>query len=145
MNEVVSKQAAQAAMTRLFDTFCRLDDGRNAKATESDIELVRSFIERSDDEEESVAEQAYWEVAEMIEPFTDREGRPGALPASVVESVGILMDEWRSREAKAWAVEYPDGNIELSLSEDEIKNKTKQPGAVMLALAEIKHPARLRK
>lgn len=48
-----------------------------------------------DSAEDSVAESAYWSAVEIIEPYVQRLERPsGALPASLVESVQILLDHW---------------------------------------------------
>ncbi|WP_313217467.1 hypothetical protein [Stenotrophomonas sp.] len=46
--------------------------------------------------EENVAADTYWTVAEMIEPYVRREGLnpDGALPASVHDSVAILLEHW---------------------------------------------------
>lgn len=65
--------------------------------------VIRSLRERvqvleAQLEEESIAEQAYWEVAAIIEPHVYREGKNGKLPASVVESVGILLRHWEEKE-----------------------------------------------
>lgn len=48
------------------------------------------------EEEENVAADTYWTVAEMIEPHVQRDGinPDGALPASVHDSVSILLDHW---------------------------------------------------
>lgn len=46
--------------------------------------------------EENVAADTYWTVAEMIEPYVRREGLnpDGTLPASVHDSVAILLEHW---------------------------------------------------
>ncbi len=51
--------------------------------------------------EENVAADTYWTLAEMIEPHVQREGinPDGALPASVHDSVAILLKHWlRTRQ-----------------------------------------------
>lgn len=40
---------------------------------------------------DSIFEDVYWQIADVIEPYTDREGRPGWLPASIVDSVKMLI------------------------------------------------------
>ena len=46
--------------------------------------------------EQSVEEDVYCAIADMIEPYVQREGinPDGALPASVHDSVSILLDHW---------------------------------------------------
>lgn len=58
--------------------------------------------------EENVAADTYWTLAEMIEPHVQREGinPDGALPASVHDSVAILLEHWlRTRQPVGEPVE----------------------------------------
>lgn len=57
--------------------------------------------------EQSVEEDVYCAIADMIEPYVQREGiNPnGALPASVHDSVAILLDHWLKTRQPAQAVD----------------------------------------
>ncbi|MHC1670488.1 hypothetical protein ACODUO_15110 [Stenotrophomonas maltophilia] len=65
-------------------------------------------------EEENVAADTYWTVAGMIEPHI----QDGALPASVHDSVAILLDHWLKtrqpvgQEPVAWLVHWSDMPME---------------------------------
>lgn len=66
--------------------------------------------------EENVAADTYWTLAEMIEPHVQREGinPDGALPASVHDSVAILLEHWlRTRQ--------PVGNYEVQTENGPLK------------------------
>ncbi|MCU1139248.1 Lar family restriction alleviation protein [Stenotrophomonas maltophilia] len=54
--------------------------------------------------EENVAADTYWTLAEMIEPHVQREGinPDGALPASVHDSVAILLEHWLRTRQPVW-------------------------------------------
>ncbi|MGV6483205.1 hypothetical protein ACTUVJ_000245 [Stenotrophomonas indicatrix] len=62
---------------------------------------------------ESVEEDVYCAIADMIEPYVQREGiNPnGELPASVHDSVSILLDHWLKTRQPAQAVDdrFPGG------------------------------------
>ncbi|WP_414613224.1 hypothetical protein [Stenotrophomonas pavanii] len=64
--------------------------------------LIRDLAARQPVEsEENVAADTYWTLAEMIEPHVQRDGinPDGALPASVHDSVAILLAHWlRTRQ-----------------------------------------------
>lgn len=69
------------------DTMDRLSVGR---ATDGDQMLAYNALHEAD-----LYEDVYGQVAEIIEPFVNRMTRPnGELPASVVDSVRILVDFW---------------------------------------------------
>lgn len=65
--------------------------------------------------EENVAADTYWTLAEMIEPHVQREGinPDGALPASVHDSVAILLEHWlRTRQPVGEPVEHDCANCD---------------------------------
>lgn len=79
--------------------------------------------------EENVAADTYWTLAEMIEPHVQREGinPDGVLPASVHDSVAILLEHWlRTRQPVGKPVAYLDlgagGYMDLGtdLSDEEL-------------------------
>ncbi|PZS58644.1 hypothetical protein A7X64_15325 [Stenotrophomonas maltophilia] len=70
--------------------------------------------------EENVAADTYWTLAEMIEPHVQREGvnPDGALPASVHDSVAILLEHWlRARQPVGEPVAIPEGWALVDLAE----------------------------
>lgn len=50
--------------------------------------------------QESVAEESYWAIADILEPHICRAGKDGFLPASIVESVDILLGKYLASKAQ---------------------------------------------
>ncbi|CRQ56875.1 hypothetical protein PAERUG_E15_London_28_01_14_04149 [Pseudomonas aeruginosa] len=80
------------------------------------VEALREVAARQPVEsEENVAADTYWTLAEMIEPHVQREGinPDGALPASVHDSVAILLEHWlRTRQPVGEPVEHDCANCD---------------------------------
>lgn len=87
-----------------------------ADVAELRAELIAALAARQPVEsEENVAADTYWTLAEMIEPHVQREGinPDGALPASVHDSVAILLEHWlRARQPVGEPVAYRSRYIE---------------------------------
>lgn len=94
-----------------------LSDYEGVEADELHIlrcaKLIRDLAARQPVEsEENVAADTYWTLAEMIEPHVQREGinPDGALPASVHDSVAILLEHWlRARQPVGEPVAWVNG------------------------------------
>ena len=75
------------------DTMSRLCVGR---ATEGDQMLAFNQLERCD-----IYEDVYAQLCDIIEPHVIRDGKSGFLPASVVDSMQVLLDFYLVHSRKA--------------------------------------------
>ncbi|WP_414607129.1 hypothetical protein [Stenotrophomonas sp. FR010] len=103
------------------------------------VEALREVAARQPVEsEENVAADTYWTLAEMIEPHVQREGinPDGALPASVHDSVAILLEHWlRTRQPVGELHLPPDGFYKIVFEDAEVPDESfARSGALDAAL-----------
>lgn len=81
----------------------RLKEDRNAGvlADTQTADLLTEWAGRLELTETAFYEDVYGQLTEMLEPHVQREGTNpnGTLPASVVESMSILLESWQARAA----------------------------------------------
>lgn len=73
------------------------DRGAGIVADEDTAELLEEWASRIEARPDGIYEDVYGQLAEMLEPYIEREGKPGHFPPSIVDSVRILLESFGHR------------------------------------------------